>query len=117
MHALGMDHYVLTYGNMFFAPSTEFGVVAAENNTSVTITPSVTTGNRSAGISYNVTLQQGQTYLLQNTTPTTESDLSGSRISSNKPIAVFAGHRAATIPAEAVCCADHLVEQVPPVNA
>ena len=117
VHMLGMDHYVLTYGNMSFAPSTEFGVVAAHNNTNVTITPSVTTLNRTAGVPYNIILHQGQTYLLQNTTPVGQADLSGSRISSDKPIAVFAAHSAATIPAEAVCCADHLVEQVPPVNA
>ena len=115
--ALGMDHYVLTYSNSSFAPSTEFGVVASENNTVITVTPSVTTLNRLAGLPYHVTLQQGQTYLLKNTTPTPDSDLSGSRVSSDKPIAVFAGHRAATIPAAAVCCADHLVEQLPPVNA
>ncbi|HKO42296.1 MAG TPA: PKD domain-containing protein [Pyrinomonadaceae bacterium] len=114
---LGMDHYVLTYSNMSFAPSTEFGVVAAQNNTNITVTPSVTTLNRTAGVPYNITLQQGQTYLLQNTTPNGQADLSGSRILSDKPIAVFAAHSAATIPAEAVCCADHLVEQVPPVNA
>src|SRR5687768_6702850 len=117
VHVLGMDHYVLTYSNMSFAPSTEFGIVTAQNNTNITITPSTTTLNRPAGVPYNITLQRGQTYLLKNTTPTAETDLSGSRVSSDKPIAVFAAHRAATIPAEAVCCADHLVEQVPPVNA
>ncbi len=117
VNALGMDHYVLTYSNMSFAPSTELGVVAAENNTTVTIIPPVTTLNRLAGVAYNITLHQGQTYLLKNSTPTREADLSGSRISSDKPVAVFAGHNAATIPAEAVCCADHLVEQVPPVSS
>ncbi len=117
VNTLGMDHYILTYSNMSFAPSTEFGVVASENNTTVTITPSVTTSNRVAGLPYDITLNQGQTYLLQNKTPTTETDLSGSRVSSNKPIAVYAAHSAATIPAEAICCGDHLVEQVPPVNA
>lgn len=114
--ALGTDYLILTYSNMTFAPSSQFGIVAPENNTIVTITPAVTTGTRVAGVPYNVTLNQGQTYLLQNTIPNATGDLTGSRVTANKPIAVFAGHMAATIPAEAICCADHLVEQVPPIN-
>ncbi|HMG75196.1 MAG TPA: PKD domain-containing protein [Pyrinomonadaceae bacterium] len=116
VNTLGTDHFVLTYSNMGFSPTSEVGMVATENATTVTITPSATSGSRAAGVPYNVTLNQGQTYLLQNTVPTTAGDLTGSRVSSNKPIAVFAGHAAATIPAEAGCCADHLVEQLPPTN-
>jgi RHS repeat-associated protein len=115
--AIGMDYYVLTYSNMGFAPSSELGVVATENSTVVTITPSVTSSGHAGGVPFNVTLNQGQTYLLQNLEPTTLGDLSGSRVTANKPIAVFAGHEAATIPAESVCCADHLVEQLPPTGA
>src|SRR5262249_27144534 len=63
------------------------------------------------------TMNEGQTYLLQNTTPTTTSDLTGTRVSADKPIAVFGAHQAPTIPAEAVCCADHIVEQLPPTSA
>jgi RHS repeat-associated protein len=115
--ALGMDYYILTYSNMGFAPSSELGVVATENSTVVTITPSVTSSGHAGGVPFNVTLNQGQTYLLQNLDPTAQGDLSGSRVTANKPIGVYAGHEAATIPAEAVCCADHLVEQLPPTGA
>ncbi len=116
VNTLGTDHFILTYSNMSFAPSSELGVVATENGTTVTITPKATTGSRLAGVPFNITLNQGQTYLLQNTTPDATGDLTGSRVTSNKPIAVFGGHMAATISAEAVCCADHLVEQLPPTN-
>lgn len=115
--ALGKDHYVLTYSNMSFAPSSELGVVASENGTTVTVTPSANTGNRLAGVPYSVVLNQGQTYLLQNTVPTTAGDLTGSRVTGDKPIAVFGAHEAATIPAEVGCCADHMVEQLPPTSA
>nr|MBA2702657.1 PKD domain-containing protein [Blastocatellia bacterium] len=117
VNSLGTDHFILTYSNMNFAPSSELGVVATENGTTVTITPSVTTGARLGGVPYNLTLNQGQTYLLQNTIPDTTGDLTGSRVTSDKPIAVFGGHVAATINAEAACCADHLVEQLPPTKA
>ncbi|PYS41722.1 MAG: hypothetical protein DMF71_10775, partial [Acidobacteria bacterium] len=116
VNTLGTDHLILTYSNMGFSPTSEFGIVASENSTTVTITPAVTTGTRIGGVPYNITLNQGQTYLLQNTVPTTAGDLTGSRVTSDKPIAVFGGHAAATIPAEAVCCADHLVEQMTPIN-
>jgi RHS repeat-associated protein len=114
--SLGMDHLVLSYGNLNFNPSSEFGIVAPQNGTVVTITPSVTTGARVAGVPYSITMNQGQTYLLQNTVATAASDLSGSRIVANKPIGVFAGHATATIPSDTVCCADHLVEQMPPTT-
>jgi RHS repeat-associated protein len=115
--SLGFDYQVLTYGNMAFGPSSEFGIVATENSTTVTITPAVTTGSHIAGLPYALTLNQGQTYLLQNTVPTALGDLTGSRITSTKPVAVFGGHMSATIPAEAGCCADHLLEQLPPANS
>jgi RHS repeat-associated protein len=115
--SLGADYLVLTYSNMAFGPSSEFGIVATENSTAVTITPAVTTGSHIAGVPYAITLNQGQTYLLQNTVPTALGDLTGSRITSTKPVAVFGGHMAATIPAEVGCCADHLLEQLPPANS
>ena len=45
----------------------------------MTITPSVTTGLRGAGVPYVLTMNQGETYLLQNTAPE-PSDLSGTSI-------------------------------------
>lgn len=116
VNSLGTDHLVLTYSNMGFSPSSELGIVAVENGTTVTITPSVTTGSHVGHLPYTITLNQGQTYLLQNTVPTILGDLSGSQVTSNKPVAVFSGHMAATIPAEAGCCADHIVEQLPPTS-
>ncbi|HXM51466.1 MAG TPA: PKD domain-containing protein [Pyrinomonadaceae bacterium] len=117
VNTLGTDYYILTYSNISFAPSSELGVVATDNSTIVTITPSVTSSGHTGGVPFNVTLNLGQTYLLQNLDPTVQGDLSSTHVTSNKPIAVFAGHEAATIPAEAVCCADHLLEQLPPTGA
>jgi hypothetical protein len=42
------------------------------------------------------------------------TDLTGSRIVSSKPIAVFSGHECANVPADRSYC-DHLVEQIPPI--
>ncbi|MFT3705756.1 MAG: Ig-like domain-containing protein [Agriterribacter sp.] len=112
---LGTSYINLGYKNTNVVNSTQFGLVAAENGTVVTITPSVTTGARLAGVPYSITLNQGQTYLLRNTDPAPQ-DLSGSIITSTKPIAVFGSMQCANIPNGYVAC-DHIVEQLPPTTA
>lgn len=107
--ALGTDHLVLAYTPSAGAQVT---VVAAQPDTSVTITPSVTAGPRTAGVPYTVALDPGQVYQLR----TTAGDLTGTRVESNHPVAVFGGDRCATIPAGYSAC-DHIVQQLPPVTA
>ncbi len=68
--------------------------------------------------SHTVTLNQGETYLLRDLAGSNFSgspDLSGSIITSTKPIAVFGGNRATFVPSQ-FFAADHLVEQLPPTN-
>ena len=120
---LGTEHIVLAYQNLEITPQvqetfpgTEFALVATEDDTVVTITPSVTTGVHQAGSPYAVELDQGETYLLQNF-GLEPADLSGTILLSNQPIAVFGGHAAANVPAPPLGFADHLVEQLPPVES
>ncbi len=111
--ALGSEYIVLAYKNVNIVNAVQFGIVAAESGTTtVTITPSVNTGARPAGVPYNIVLTQGQTYLLRNTV--NGGDLTGTTISSTKNIAVFGGHQCANIPNGATYACDHLVEQLPP---
>src|SRR5688572_557928 len=112
---LGTEHLVLAYRNGGPVPGTQFGVVAPSDGTTVTITPSVSTGVRAAGVPYTVALNAGQTYQLRNAAAGT-ADLSGTVISSSKPVAVFGGHQCANIPPTAVAC-DHVVEQIPKTDA
>lgn len=112
---LGTSYINLGYKNTNIVNSTQFGIVATQNATTVTITPTVTTSGRAAGVPYNITLNQGQTYLLRNTDAAPQ-DLSGTIITSNKPIAVFGGMQCANIPMNYYAC-DHIVEQLPPTTA
>ncbi|HTN05160.1 T9SS type A sorting domain-containing protein [Agriterribacter sp.] len=112
---LGTSYINLGYKNTNIVNSTQFGIVATQNATTVTITPTVTTNGRLAGIPYTITLNQGQTYLLRNTDAAPQ-DLSGTLITSNKPIAVFGGMQCANIPMGYVAC-DHIIEQLPPATA
>ncbi len=119
---LGTQHIVLGYKNVDVTPDvfdtfpgTEFAIVGTVDSTTVTITPSVSTGARSAGVPYVINLDAGQTYLLQNTGGE-PNDLSGTVILSDRPVAVLSGHSAANIPSPAVGYADYIVEQLLPSN-
>jgi hypothetical protein len=110
---LGTEYIVLAYQNSSVPNGSQFAIVATADETAVTITPSVTTGERPAGVPYGITLQQGQTYQLRNHGHA-PNDLSGTVITSDKPIAVFGGHKCANVPPSGFLC-HHLVEQLPPV--
>ncbi len=106
--ALGTEYVNLGYQGF----GNQFGIVASEDETTVTITPTVETLGHPAGVPYTVRLSQGQTYLLRDDS---SLDLSGSIISSTKPIAVFGGSQCANVPPTFGAC-DHLVEQLTPTS-
>ncbi|MFZ1322893.1 MAG: IgGFc-binding protein, partial [Ignavibacteria bacterium] len=107
---LGMDYTVLTYKNSS-GNGVQFGIVGTVNSTTVTITPSVTTGPRIVGVPYNITLNQGETYELRNTVGT--NDLTGTTITSDQPIGVMGSNLCANIPTGYGYC-DHICEMLPP---
>lgn len=114
--ALGREYVVQTFSKDRNA--TEFAVVAtASGTTYLYITPSAeTTKNDPANKTMSrVTLYQGQIYFVRSKLAT--SDLSGSRIYTTQPVAVFAGNQAAIIPASNPSLSDdHLFEQVIPLR-
>ncbi|MDH4392721.1 MAG: IgGFc-binding protein [Aquabacterium sp.] len=110
--ALGTDYINLGFRNVNIVNATQFGIVATQNGTVVTITPTAQAGSRTAGVPFSVTLNQGQTYLLRSTA-SSPADLSGSLISATAPIAVFGGHQCANIPSGNVVACDYIVEQLP----
>lgn len=112
---LGNEYQVLGYSNVGEIEGNQFLVVGTVDGTVVTITPSVTVGIRTAGVPYDITLNEGETYLLRDLNPNT-SDLSGTKIVSTEPVGVFGGHRGANIP-RGFFSSDHLVEMIPPVSS
>ena len=81
--------------------------------TTVTITPTITSGGRTSGIPYSITLEPGQTYQLRGTNGP-PNDVTGSHIISDKPIAVFGGHSCGNINSSSEFFCDYLVEEIPP---
>ena len=80
--------------------SSEFMVIASENNTAIEFTPrSRTLGKIQPGTSTIITLNKGQCYLVKSDTlPAGSGDLSGTIVRSDKPVGVFSGHLRTAIP-------------------
>jgi len=116
---IGRRYVIQGYGNEFTGVpdlnGTQFGIVATEDNTSVTITPKVATGAHPAGVGYPVKLNRGETYQLRNTNDF-NNDLTGSIVTADKNIAVFGSHQCSTVPNDDLFYCDHLVEQLLPVE-
>ncbi len=112
---LGTDHLILGYNGFF----TQFAIVATADNTTVRIVPSTfsTTGRHPTGVPFTLTMQAGQTYQFMGGDGISGfADVSGTRVTSDKPVAVYGGHACTVIPFGYQAC-DHLVEQIPPVAA
>jgi hypothetical protein len=94
--------------------SSEFAILAAEDATTVTIAPSATAdliGDH--GTNYQVSLNAGQTY--QTRCINLGDDVTGTLVTSDKPVAVFAGANLAWVPSWDWLAANPLVQQQLPV--
>ena len=111
--ALGKEYIICSYGGNG-AQSTrnaEGLIVATQSATTVTIIPKVATlGGDPAGIPFNITLNQGQTYLI-----TGSGDITGTRIIADKPLNVFGSNPSTNVPVN-IKHSDHLYEQLLPID-
>jgi IgGFc binding protein/PKD domain len=89
---LGTNYIVMSWEDPYGGGlnGSEFGIVAPYDGTTVTITPAANAGGRVAGQPYTVVLNQGRTYQLQ--TSAIGGDLTGTTITSDKPIASLQRH-------------------------
>ncbi|HYM19434.1 MAG TPA: hypothetical protein VEW28_00345 [Candidatus Kapabacteria bacterium] len=96
--------------------STQVTWVATQDNTLVTITlVGDTRGGRHNGETYSISMNQGDVYQIQSMNiPSKRSDLTGTLVVANKPIAFFTGHTCAQVPVDVSFC-NQLLEMEPPV--
>lgn len=118
VQALGTEYRILGWGLTFGAPfiTSQFAIVPTRNNTTITITPTVSVGARPAAVPYQLTLQAGQSYNLHGGSDDGPIDLTGTTISADKPIAVYAGHGTARNPS-AVDFFDGMIDQQRPLDS
>lgn len=102
-NALGTNYVVASQG-AGFGEGSQVAIHATQDNTSVTFSPI-------GGTAVNVILAAGQTYKYAGGT----TNLTGSMVSSDKPVAVFGGHNCAQVPVGRVAC-DTLLEQMIPTD-
>ena len=115
--AIGNAYYAMSYdghrqeGTDY--PS-EFLIVAAYDETIVSITPSERTRQgRAAGATFQVTLNAGQSYQVQ--TDNFASDFTGSYITADKDFALFSGNAWTEVP-DGCFARDNLLEQMYPIS-
>jgi hypothetical protein len=139
--ALGKSYVIPTYfdnpgigaGQSYQAENAGgfFQIVAAFDGTTVTITPNGLTAGGHPGVNsgkgatgkkvpYTVSLRRGQCYWVKGDGSDADNDLSGSTVTSDKPIAVLAGHEDAFIgeaPSNGLLDGrDFMIEQVIPAE-
>lgn len=124
VESLGNEYLVLAYntnsdGSEGQSTPSQFAVVAVEDNTEITITPSSPTYSNGFAIQ-RITLNSGQVYLVQGDRFPVNSDLSSSLVQSTKPVAVFSGQQRSRVPIAVSGLSvsrDYLVEQMPPIDS
>lgn len=94
-NALGSDFWIpmqniLSNDSVRFDPQpySSFVIIATEDNTNVTITPSKNIVGHSANQAFTINLNKGQTYSATATGQSPGAHLNGSHVSSDKPIAI-----------------------------
>jgi hypothetical protein len=106
--SLGLDYRILSYTVSYGPNASCLCAVATQNGTNLSVY------NHQTNSTSNISLNQGQTYLLK--ASINNEDLTGSTVQSNFPVAVYGSIMIATVPATCTA-ADHLIEQMPPVTA
>jgi len=102
---LGTEYYVITYNGLGATAESQATIVASKDNTNITVT-------RPNGQVHTATLSEGQVYVIQD--PST-GDLSGTHVTSDRPVAVWGSVNCANVPTGTGTC-DHIVEQMLPVS-
>lgn len=128
--ALGQNYFVFSYESnvtgVFGIPSSmntpsQFVIVGTEDGTNVSITPTTRTWRYGTKVQ-NITLNKGEAYLVQAKVDDVTSslggfDLTGTRVVTDKPVAVFGGHQRANIPYTEVGSRDYLLSQMIPLES
>ncbi|MFZ1411358.1 MAG: PKD domain-containing protein [Micropruina sp.] len=111
--SLGTTHRVVGRDD---APDDGWGgalvVVATKPNTTLTVTPKVALRNHPAGMPFDVSLGEGDTYRLIDP----NADITGTLVVSDQPVAVYSGQGCSVAPGVFSLCGAQ-VEPIPPMSS
>lgn len=116
--ALNVEYIVNTFqpSDIVVQDRSEFSVVAAFDNTTVTITPTnALQGGFPANVPFNIVLNRGDGFLGLGISNGAAGDLTGTRIVADRPVAVSNGNLCANIPPSTTAC-DHIFEVAHPIQ-
>ncbi len=116
VQSLNTDYIVASYRPLY-SDGSSFVITALYDNTNITITPSTNLfGGRTAGVPFNITLNRGQGYYNTGTTAGISGDVTGTIITSDKPIQVTNGEKCTNVPPGYYAC-DHVFEVAHPIQS
>ncbi len=121
-NALGTDFWIpgqnILDNSLSYTPTPHnaFDIVATQNGTTVNITPSRDIVGHLAGITFSVVLNAGQTYSATAAGTVAAQHLQGSRVTSDKPIAITEKDDLLGFTSLGVFGADLIGDQIVPVN-
>lgn len=129
LEVIGRDYMIMSYPNTV-EPSaagqvlnvsdfpSQFAVVGTQDGTTITVNPTTPVNGRENTNPFQIRLNAGQVFFAQaresdRYPPVAGRDLTGTRLTSDKPIVVMGSHQRANIPWNEAVGRDHLVEQLP----
>jgi hypothetical protein len=107
---MNTEYIVMDYNALFFG---QFIVVAAFDNTTVSITPSSNMVGRPAGVPFDVVLNRGEAYR-NRAASAGPGSLTGTIISADRPVGMTNGNHCTNVPTGIAAC-DHIFEIAQPV--
>ena len=110
--ALGTHYRLMSWGDSI-GPGSNVVIAADTDQTVVRITPKVAAAGRPAGVPFSVNLARGEAFHLW--ADGDDTDLTGSLVIANKPIAVLSGNTCALVPDLNTDFCDTAYEQQVPV--
>jgi uncharacterized delta-60 repeat protein len=111
---LGREYRVQTWGSGLGLGSHIIVVAALPGSTSFTVRPSVAAAGQPAGTPLQVVLQQGESYHLR--ADDDDADMTGTTLSSQRPVAVFGANSCANVPNSDIEFCDATMEQMEPLD-
>lgn len=117
IHGIDKEYFIQSYYSINSTGwGSQFALIATEDSTEIVILPSDMIEPNITSLTKS-TLNRGEVYFARGDMSfDNASDLTGTRVISNKPIYCYSGHKRARVPQNIAASQDHLITNVMPVG-